>query len=183
MLHHDLKVIDILRGLYDLQFGLYSSKLFNVIGFGLTNNNDNFRKSIRKKDLTKSQRKKLNKDFNFVLERLPKLWSKRNKKAPTIFVSHNMPEGIMDKSLIKNSYAYKKSLGSWITKRFCLKKKPEICVGGHIHEYYGRRKLGKTTVINAGYGRNAQVLLEIKKKKFKIKFVESLRKKYKNKRN
>ncbi|MBT4375867.1 hypothetical protein HOD29_00625 [archaeon] len=170
------------ENVYDLQFGLYASGEFNLIGYGLTNNNDNFRKNILENDLTKFQRKELNKYFNNVLKRLPKLWDKRNKKAPTIFISHNMPEGIMDKSLIKNSHTYKKSLGSWVARDFCLKKKPEICIGGHMHEYYGQQKLRGTNVVNAGYGRDAQVLLEIKGKKVRVKFVESLRKRYRGKR-
>lgn len=173
------------ENVYDLQFGLYKSDRVNFIGYGLTNNVDDFGKKIKEKNIPRIKKEELREEFKNILLRLPKLWSFRNKKVPTIFCSHNMPYGVMDKSLDKKSYAYKKSLGSWIARKFCLDKKPEICVGGHLHEYYGKRKLGKTVVINAGFGRDAQVLIDINDKsgKFKIHFVKSLQNKYKNNKN
>jgi Icc-related predicted phosphoesterase len=168
------------ENVYDLQFGLYKDEFVNFIGYGLTNNVDNFREDIRKKGLSDLERKELGESFDKILRRLPKLWKNRNKKVPIIFCSHNMPYGVMDKSLIKKSYAYKKSLGSWVARRFCLKKKPAVCVGGHLHEYYGKRKLGVTTVVNAGFGRDAQVLLDVNEKtgKIRIEFVKSLQERY-----
>ena len=58
----------------------------------------------------------------------------------------------------------------------CLRHKPLLCVGGHIHDWYGKDKLGETTVINAGYGRDAQVLIDLDEKKGKIRKIEFYKK-------
>lgn len=47
------------------------------------------------------------------------------------------------------------------------KYKPLVCIGGHMHEHYGKIKLGKTVCIAAGFGSNANTLLEIEKGKVK----------------
>ena len=73
--------------------------------------------------------------------------------------------------MLFRSYAYKKHLGSSVARNFCVRYKPLICVGGHIHEHFGKDKIGDTMVVNAGYGNSVNVLLEIKDNKIKkLKF-------------
>jgi len=172
------KLIGGLENVYDLQYGLYSSEEFNILGYGLISGPEKLMKKVKEAEVSEKERLVLKKLSLEIPKRLNKLWKKRNKKVVSIFVSHNIPYGIMDIIHDKKSHANREHAGSTIARDFCLKKKPEICVGGHIHEYYGRRKLGKTIVVNAGFGRDAQVLLEIKAGKVGVKFVESLRKKY-----
>lgn len=180
------KLVGGLKNVYDLQFGLYSDENVNVLGYGNISGPDDFSKRLKRYNLTDPQKEKvknLSKEFP---NRLNKLFLKRNKKVPLIFVSHNIPYGVMDIIKDKKSYAHNKHAGSFIARSFCLKKKPLVCLGGHIHNYYGKRKLGRTLVINSGFGRDAQVLIDIDEKKRKIRkvqFVPSLVKKYRKKRS
>jgi len=54
----------------------------------------------------------------------------------------------------------------------CLRHKPLLCIGGHIHEGYGKDKIGETILINAGYGRDAQVLVDLNEKTGKIRKIK-----------
>jgi len=176
------KLISRLENVYDLQYRLIEFEGLNFLGYCLISAPENFDKRFKNYDLTSNQRESLLKLSKKIPKRLNDLWKKRNKKVPSIFVSHNVPHGVMDIIYDKKSHAHLKHAGSTVARDFCLKKKPEICVGGHIHEYYGRRKLGETIVVNAGFGRDAQVLLEVKGKKVKVEFVKSLIEKYRKKK-
>lgn len=176
------KLIGGLENVHDLQYGLYESFEFNLLGYGLISGPEKLSKRVREAEVTGKERAILKKLSMEIPRLLRVLWKKRNKKAPSIFISHNVPYGVMDIIHDKKSHAHLRHAGSTVARNFCLKNKPEVCVGGHIHEYYGKKKLGKTTVVNAGFGRDAQVLLEIKGKKVNIKFVESLKRKYSGKK-
>ena len=167
-----------LENVYDLQYRLYSDEFVNILGYGLISGPEDFKGRFSKSNLTKKQKTFLLNLAKKIPLRLSKLWLKRNRKAVSIFVTHNVPYGVLDKIKDKKSPGHGKHAGSTVARDFCLKKKPEICVGGHVHEHYGKKKLGSTTVINAGYGKDAQVLLDIKGKKVRVKFVESLKEKY-----
>jgi len=179
--HSNEKLVQGLENIYDLQFGLYSDK-FNVLGFGLISGPERLER-VKKLKVSEEKRKKLKEYSDKIPNRLSMLWKKRDKKLISIFISHNVPYGVLDKVIDKNNYANGKHAGSTVARNFCLRHKPDICIGGHIHEHYGRRKLGKTVVINSGFGRDAQVLIDIneKTKKFKTKFVDSVVKKYRKK--
>jgi len=41
------------------------------------------------------------------------------------------------------------------------KYQPLLCIGGHMHEYFGKLKMGKTTLVNSGFGSHVNVLLEL----------------------
>ena len=100
------------------------------------------------------------------------IFKNRNKKNPTIFLSHNVPYGILDKIRDKKNVNYGLHFGSQLTRKICFKFKPVLCLAGHMHENPGKKKLGSTTVVNAGYGKDAQVLIDIDEKKGKIKKIE-----------
>ncbi|MBW3019447.1 metallophosphoesterase [Candidatus Woesearchaeota archaeon] len=93
----------------------------------------------------------------------------KSAKKPVIFLTHNMPQGIMDKVRKKDSPAYGKHYGSIVVRDIIKKYKPILCIGGHMHEYYGKKVIGKTVVINAGFGadKNTEVTLN---GKIKTKF-------------
>ena len=100
------------------------------------------------------------------------MYNKRNKENPTILLTHNVPYNTkLDKILEKDSFAYGKHYGSVIAKEFCKKYQPLVCIGGHMHDTYGKVKIGKTTAINAGFGGKVNTLLEIRDGKIKkLKF-------------
>ena len=150
----------------------------NFVGFGNSSGGEELNSKIKKK-ISEKQYGVLMKSYNKVLEKLFNAHRKRkNKRLPTIFITHNVPYNTkLDVSKDKNSYVYKKHLGSNIARKFCEKHQPLLCVGGHVHEGVGKDKIGKTIVINPGFGKNAQVLINIDEKKGKIRKIQFYNKK------
>jgi Icc-related predicted phosphoesterase len=138
----------------------------NFIGYGLSSGPE----KIRKKETNKKQYDSLLKSHKRLVDKLENVYKNRkNKKLPTFFITHNIPYNTkLDVVKDKKSYAYNKHLGSIIARNFCIKNKPIVCVGGHVHEGKGKDKIGKTLVINPGYGPKAQVLIEIDGERVKI---------------
>ncbi|MEX0932752.1 MAG: metallophosphoesterase [Candidatus Pacearchaeota archaeon] len=69
-----------------------------------------------------------------------------------IFISHQPPYGILDRVTAK--FAPKhwkgKNAGSKVLLNYVEKKKPKFHLCAHIHEGKGRKKIGKTEIINIG---------------------------------
>jgi len=106
---------------------------------------------------------------------LRKEYIKRNVIFPAIFISHSAPYNTkLDVSLQKGSIAYGKHLGAPSTLDFIKKYQPLLCVSGHIHEHFGKIKIGKTAVINVGFGKHAQVLIDLDEKKEKLRALNFL---------
>ncbi len=160
-----------LKNVYDCQYKLNSFKDFNILGYGLSSAPENPTLKV-KFDFPKEQKIKLRKVYNKILSNLSAVYKRRDKKLPTIFVTHNIPYNTkLDVVLNKKSYAYKKHLGSSVGRWFCNKYQPLVCIGGHIHEHHGKVKIGKTTVINAGYGGKVNTYFDIENGKLKnLKF-------------
>jgi Icc-related predicted phosphoesterase len=166
------KLIKGLKNIFDCQIKNNYFNKINFIGYGLSNNQE---KIINKpkRSLNKLEIKKLNKIYFKIFNKLSNIYQSRNKKFPTIFISHNIPYNTkLDIIKDKKSYAYNKHLGSYIAKEFCEKYQPLICIGGHVHEGKGKDKIGKTTVINPGFGEKAQVLIDIDENKGKIRSIK-----------
>lgn len=127
------------------------------------------------KKLTKIDKKKRQKIKKFNLkwkERLNKIFYKtRGKKV--IFLAHDVPRGYFDKVLYKKSPLYGKHVGDEYFSEYIKKYQPEVFLCGHMHEYQGLRKLGKTSIINVGEGgKGKAAIIEIDKGKIKnIKFI------------
>ena len=162
-----------LRNIKDCQFKLHKIKEYNIIGYGLSSGPEYYAKKLKKRKFSKSESLKLRNAYQKIMNKLAEKCSKNNGKI-TVFLTHNVPYGMkLDVGLDKNSYAYKKHLGSSIARDFCKRYKPLVCIGGHIHEHFGKCILGKTTVINAGYGFKGNVILELNDSKIKrLKFVK-----------
>src|SRR3989344_1642938 len=159
-----------LENIYDCQFKLYKFSNFNILGYGLSSNAED---PIIKKELyTKNQLMHLRKKYKIILSRLDETYRKRSKDLPTIFLSHNVPYNTkLDILLNKESKFHKKHFGSTVTSDFCRKYQPLICIGGHMHEHFGKDKIGRTTVINTGFGKDVNTYLEIESNKIKkLKF-------------
>ncbi|MFH0711736.1 MAG: metallophosphoesterase [archaeon] len=156
--------------LHNIEFGG-----INFVGYGLSSAFEDFRMRTKKIKTRGEKIVMLKKAYDKIGWKLESVNLKRNKKFLTFFISHNIPYGTkLDKVKNKKSYAYGKHLGSTIARDFCRRFKPLICVGGHVHEGRGRDKIGRTIVVNPGYGRQAQVLVEVDTKKGKVKSVKFL---------
>ena len=112
--------------------------------------------------------------YNYYFKRLKRLFIKaKKKKKPVIFITHNQPYNtrfsrIRDKSSPVNGM----EVGSNVAKDIIKKFKPLLCIGAHMHEHFGKIKVGKTTCISAGYGmKGDKVLIDAGEKINSIKFI------------
>ena len=176
----------LVQGLKNIKCCMYRNHVFsgiNFLGYGLSSGAELLKKKGRKLNVSKKQFEVLKRSLNKIFNKLSFAYKKRNKTLPLIFISHNIPYNTkLDVVKDKNSYAYKKHLGSWIARKFCEKYKPLLCIGGHIHEGKGKDKIGKTIVINPGFGKDAQVLIDLDEEKGKVRKIEFYKKykKYKH---
>lgn len=117
-----------------------------------------------------SKTKKKMKEFNIKWERqMNKNFGALRNLERTIFVAHDVPYGYFDKVLLKSSPMYGRHLGD-IYALNCIKKyQPAVYVCGHMHEYQGIKKIGRTKVVAIGpaYEGKAAVI-ETDDKNYKI---------------
>lgn len=173
---------DIVKGTKNIKncmFHLHKFKGINFFGYGLSSCPEKKSKSKKKPkgkvNLTNEEIKKLKKAYKKIQLKLENTYKKRDESNMDIFISHNIPNKTkLDKIKQKGSYAQGKHMGSTIAREIINKHHPKICIGGHIHEGKGKQKLGKTKVLNPGYGRKAQILIEIDENKKKIKKIKFL---------
>ncbi len=165
-----------LKNIKNCMFHLWKFGGVNFVGYGLSSAPENpvFRK---KRKFSKAEKKKLKNAYEKIIKKLDSESQRQRQNSPVVFITHNIPYNTkLDIVKLKNSRIHKKHLGSTVARNFCLKKRPVLCVGGHIHEGCGKDKLGKTVVLNPGYGKDAQVLVdldEVKGRIKKIKFFKS----------
>jgi Icc-related predicted phosphoesterase len=170
-----------LKNVRDCQFKNHEFNQINFYGYGLSSAYEYYKRK-RKLNISKAENEKLKKAYFSLVKKLFVRYNRRNKKLPTIFISHNIPvETKLDIVKNKSSYAHGKHLGSYVARKFCEKYKPLMCIGGHIHEGIGKDKIGKTLLINPGYGVDAQVLIDVDESKGRIKNVKFYGKKKQHK--
>jgi Icc-related predicted phosphoesterase len=170
------KLLKGLKNVCDCQFKVREFLEINFIGYGLSNNLENPLRH-KKRSFSKVELVKLKFAYKKLIDRLISSYGDKKNRLPCIFISHNTPyKTKLDVIKDKNSYAYKKHLGSSVARLFCLRKKPVLCLCGHIHEGRGKCKLGKTLVVNPGYGEKAQVLIDFDEIRGKVRKVEFMKK-------
>jgi len=115
----------------------------------------------------KEENKKWDKNFKNLFRKI---------KCPekTIVLFHDPPRNCMDKVKNKASDLYGRHVGDEILKKYLKRYQPLLCVCGHMHEYQGTCKIGRTTVINPGPAyKGKAALIEIEKEKInKINFIK-----------
>ncbi|MDO8508822.1 MAG: metallophosphoesterase [Nanoarchaeota archaeon] len=120
---------------------------------------------VKSKAYRKSKRK---------LDELFIKFKKENKKGKVIFVSHNVPFNTrLDKITWKDAEKSVKGkhYGSKLVRRIIEKYQPVLAFGGHIHESWGKDRLGKTEIVNPGAIHEGKyAIVDINGKKRKIKF-------------
>jgi Icc-related predicted phosphoesterase len=145
---------------------------FSLIGYGRVNGPE----LLEYRDYKNVSKKKYKQNvlhYKKLISKYNKLFLKaKSKHTPIIFLPHTMPfntrlDKIVNKDSPRDGYHY----GSNLVRDMILKHKPLLCIGGHMHEHYGTCKLGKTIVLNAGFGGEKNTLIELKDGKIKsIKF-------------
>ncbi len=123
------------------------------------------------------------------LDKLFRKFKKENKEGKIIFVSHNIAHDTkLDrislkalKTALKGFYGrkikkkkLKRHYGSKMARRIINSYQPVLHIGGHIHEAFGKDKIGKTTLVNPGAAHEGKAtIIELDKGKVKkIKFVK-----------
>ncbi|PIU75595.1 hypothetical protein COS75_03430 [Candidatus Pacearchaeota archaeon CG06_land_8_20_14_3_00_35_12] len=95
-------------------------------------------------------------------------------KKPDIFLIHYPPYKVLDIVKYKNSPLYKKHAGFEPYTQVIKEYKPFLVICGHMHEYQGIKKIGKSIMVNPGLaekGRFAVIDVDSNKKKVKsVKF-------------
>jgi len=109
------------------------------------------------------------------LNKLFKKFSKENKQGKVIFVSHNVPYNTrLDKISMKaDKKVINKHYGAKLIKRTISKYQPILSIAGHIHEGFGKDKIGKTLALNTGSAAEGKgIIIELQSnKKPKVKFI------------
>ncbi len=94
----------------------------------------------------------------------------------SIFILHYPPQGIFDIIRDKKNPFDGGSSGITFFRKSILKKKPFLVLCGHMEEYQGKKKLGKSLVVNPGEGSKGKfVIVDIDEKKGKVKKVKFLK--------
>ncbi len=172
------KLIKGLKNIKNCMFHCHEFQGINFFGYGLSSAAEKLdmvikknKEIVRGRKLNKMEIARLRKAYNKIPNKLKSRYvTRKNKKLPTIFISHNIPNNTkLDLIKDKKSYAYGKHLGSTIAREFCLKFKPTVCIGGHIHEGKGKDKIEKTIIINPGMDK---VLVEVNEKIGKVKSIK-----------
>lgn len=103
-----------------------------------------------------------------ITNEMQKLFKKVGTKQ-TILLTHDPPYKTFDFLEVAKKY-----YGEKITRSMIEKYQPLICVCSHFHEYQGTMKIGKTVVVNVGYGKIGRMaLLEIENRKVKVRLIRS----------
>ncbi len=119
------------------------------------------------------KKKKLKKFNEGWVKRLKRLFTNYNNKKFNVFVVHDVPYGYFDVIRYKKSPLYGKSIGDKYILRFIKKYQPSLVLCGHMHEYQGKKKIGKTILITTGSAADGKaVIIEIDEKKGKIKKIK-----------
>jgi len=169
---HFERLVEGLDNIVDCDGKIIDLEEYQIIGHGKCNGPELFKYRDYNKIFKKEDIEKNRKNYLRLLARYDGLFQKAiAKEKPIIFLSHNVPYNTpIDKITDKKSPRYGYHYGSLITREMIEKYQPLVCVGGHMHEHFGICKIGGTICINAGYGEDANILMELEEKK--IKFYE-----------
>lgn len=159
-----------LGNLRDVHFKRRSLDGFDFIGYGVVSGPEIPQYKEDKERLTRKELKDKTREYNTNKKRLSKLFD--GARNPVIFMPHNVPFNTsLDKITDRDSPKYGYHYGSVIARKLIEKYQPLLCIGGHMHEHFGKQRIGKTTVINAGFGRSVNTLIDLDEKKGKIRSI------------
>jgi Icc-related predicted phosphoesterase len=137
--------------LQDKDFQLIDFKLKKLDGFQLIGGVSSTSPGKRNKE-NKIHYDKRKKKYENVFKKSGK------SKLPVIFLTHNCPYRTkLDK--IKKGPQKGKHYGSYLEKELIKKYKPKLVICGHIHEGFGKQKVGRTLVVNTGSAREGKAAI------------------------
>jgi Icc-related predicted phosphoesterase len=144
----NLKFIKKLNVLKNITYSKTKIKGVNFIGFGgfmdASANHDKKPKTVDERERFEMMQERNNmakKKFENII---------RGVKGEEIFVLHYPPKGIFDKIIDKKNPYHGKSAGVGFFREKIIKHKPRLVLCGHMHEYQGKKNLGKSLIVNPG---------------------------------
>jgi Icc-related predicted phosphoesterase len=170
---HFEKLIKRLDNIIDCDRKIIDLEEYQIVGYGKCNGPELFKYRDYEKIFKKEDIERNKKYYEKLLQKYGNLFKKAtSKEKPIIFLSHNVPFNTrIDKITDKKSPRYGYHYGSTIVREIIEKYQPLVCIGGHMHEHFGKCKIGNTVCINAGYGKDANILMELGRDKIKkLKF-------------
>lgn len=171
-----IKIKKNLKNIKDVEFKKINFKGIDIIGHGSVSAPEIMNKPIKNffDDLEEYDEQLTRyKHFKKVNNKLTRFI--QSSKKPILLLSHNVPNKTkLDKINSPGNYAHNKHYGSILIRKLIDKFQPMICIGGHIHEGYGKTRLRKTVCINAGFGGKVNTIISIDEKKGKVLNVEFL---------
>ncbi len=156
----------LLKGLDNLVNCYHRLALWNgyaVIGHGVTSGPEFPQHAAERARYSHAELRLLRRHYRLLLAGMGRLFAlAKAQGAPVLFLSHNVPYNTaVDKITDSASFRAGRHFGSVLARELVLAHRPPVCVGGHMHEHFGACRLGRTVVINAGFGPQRNVLLEM----------------------
>ena len=153
-----------LKNIRDVHNKIASAKHYNVIGYGLSFGPEYPQYRDEKKRYSSFDLKMMKKEYEGQVKKLSSLF--RKAKKPVIFLSHNVPfKTSIDKITDRKSPRYGRHYGSVVARKVIEKHRPLVCIGGHMHEHFGKTRIGRTVCINTGFGPHVNTWMELKNNK------------------
>lgn len=157
---HYKRLIKGFENIIDMHNKILELKECSIIGYGISSGPEYPQYKEELEMLEPGDRKKKKEEYDKKFKRIGNLFKKAKK--PIIFLSHNVPfNTLLDKITDNNSPRYGYHYGSLVARKIIEKHKPLICIGGHMHEHFGKCKVRETVCVNAGFGSYVNSFLEL----------------------
>ncbi len=155
-INHYKEMISGLKNVIDVHLKRVQLGDYDIIGYGLSSGPE-LPDEILPDELREKQKK--------YLETVTKLNKLFDTTRQVIFLSHNVPFNTsLDRITNRKSPAFGKHYGSMIAREMVIEHQPVLAIGGHIHEHFGKCRLGRTVCVNAGYGPGVNILADFGEK-------------------
>ena len=165
------RLIKGLENLREVHFRKRTLDGIDFIGYGVVSGPEIPQYKEDRERLSRSELKEMRESYEAKKKRLSKLFQK--SRNPVIFMPHNVPfKTRLDMITNKESPKYGYHYGSVIARELIEKYQPLLCIGGHMHEHFGRQNIGKTVCINAGFGSKVNTLVDLDEENGKIRSIK-----------
>ncbi len=170
-------LINALKNSRDPPFKRRTLENFDIIGYGVVSGPEVPQYKEDKEILTEKELRDRKREYKTKKKKLTSLF--QQARNPVIFMPHNVPFNTsLDKITNKESPRYGFHYGSVIARELVEKYQPLLAIGGHMHEHFGKCRIGKTTVINAGFGSEVNTLIDLDEESGKIRSIKFYPKTY-----
>ncbi len=151
-----------LKNITDVHNRVIDKGEYQIIGYGISSGHEYPQYKEDLKRFRPQDLKKIRKEYESQYKITDELFTKAKRNKPVLFLSHNVPFNTpIDKITNKDSPRYGYHYGSVIAREIIEKHQPLISIGGHMHEHFGKCKIGKTVCVNSGFGPYVNVLMEL----------------------